>query len=49
MEASDDAGARSGAEAEDSSQGGITGRTGLGGGKSATVGILTATDDDCGN
>jgi hypothetical protein len=41
--------ARSGADAEESKRGGITGRTGRGGGRSATVGISTATDEDRGN
>ncbi len=41
--------ARAGADAEDRSLGGTAGKTGLGGGRSATVGMLMATDDDCGN
>jgi hypothetical protein len=49
VEASDNAGARTGAEAEDSKRGEITGRTGRGGGRSATVGISTAIDEDRGN
>jgi hypothetical protein len=41
--------AREGAEADDSRRAGMSGTAGLGGGRSATVGILMATDDDCGN
>ncbi len=41
--------ARAGADAEDSRRAGTAGKAGLGGGRSATVGILMATDDDCGN
>ncbi len=44
----DDAGARAGAEAEDSNRGGTIGKTGFGGGNSATVG-RTNVDDDSGN
>ncbi len=49
VEVSGGAGARSGAEAEDSNRGGIAGRTGRDGGRSATVGMSTAMDDDSGN
>jgi hypothetical protein len=48
-EAVDGAGARVGAEADDSNRGGTAGKTGRGGGRSATVGMSTATDDDRGN
>ncbi len=41
--------ARAGAEADDSRRAGTAGSTGLGGDRSATVGMLMATDDDCGN
>jgi hypothetical protein len=41
--------AREGAEADDSRRAGMAGNTGLGGGTSETLGMLMATDDDCGN
>jgi hypothetical protein len=41
--------ARVRAEADASKQAGTGGTAGLGGGRSATVGILMVTDDDCGN
>ncbi len=44
-----DATARVGAEADASRRAGTGGTAGFGGGRSATVGMLMATDDDCGN
>jgi hypothetical protein len=41
--------ASDGADADDNRRAGTGGTAGLGGGRSATVGMLIATDDDCGN